>query len=124
MPERISRPIAIKNFIDQIQFSKTPNQSSVLQTIATSFNLKPEGAEIRLFLRVQQENFERLLLEIELSDIEDEARRSYRKQLSELAKFIEYPALYQKADTAKKEIIDPNYRVLAYVSDMACTRFG
>lgn len=117
MPERTSRAIAIQNFIDRIQVPKTSNQPSVLQAIATSFNLGPESAELKFLLRVQQENFEGLLLEIELSDMEDEARKNYRKQVGELAKLIEYPALYQKADAAKKEIISPNYNVLAYVND-------
>jgi hypothetical protein len=117
MTERLSRAKTLQNFIDKIRFSKEHNGHSLLAVIANSFDPRLSDPQLRLLLRSQEENVERLLLEIEFSSIEPPAKAGYKRQVGELGKIFQFPALGQQAAVVRQDIIGPNYLVLPYLSD-------
>jgi len=117
MSERFSRANVLQNFIDQIRFSKEHHGHSLLAVIANSFNPQLTDQQLRLLLRSQEENVERLLMEIEFSSIEPPAKAGYKRQVKELGKIFQFPVLGQQSGAIRQDIIGPNYQVLPYLSD-------
>jgi hypothetical protein len=117
MQEKRSRAKSIKAFIDRLEFPSAKSGHNIMQVIGASFKLKPDSANALLLVHSQVENFEKLLLEIELSGVGEEAKDIYRSHIRGLSKLVAYPALYGNAESARVDIIKPNYATLTLLSD-------
>lgn len=119
MTENYSRAKAIKTFIDRIKFPPRNNNKNekVIDAIASSFNLKSDSSHMLLLLHAQVDNFERILFDIDVSNVSADAKEVYRNHVSQLSKLVKYPALYQSAEAARAEIVGPHLPTLTLLSD-------
>jgi len=76
MPENLSIPRSIKHFLDQLGPGRNEKRP-VREVIASTFKLKADSDQLEVLIEVQLKNFRRLLDQISLSDIEDDAQATY-----------------------------------------------
>jgi len=118
--ESLSR--SLKNFIDQISYAPK-NQHIVRKIISDSFSIAEKSAEMQLLLYVQVDNFERLLTQVRLSSIQDDAKGRYLQDIGALSAIVHHPRLYTRYDAARTEVIEPHAHVLTYANDALKVEF-
>ena len=104
---------SLKVFIDAITVGEK-DQRSVRKIISDSYNISEDGSEMQFLLFVQLDNFERLLRNVGFSNIDNDAKATFRSQISLLSSLIKHPILYSRYDTHAASIIRSNAFALTY----------
>jgi hypothetical protein len=104
---------AVKSFIEKLGKS----DAHVGKVIADSFKIKEHSREFYSLIYSEARNFDRLLSQIEMSEISTGARQNYKSQTLQLSTIIRYDVFHQKFLVFKKDVIDPNIVVLTYLDD-------
>jgi hypothetical protein len=115
--ETISTAKAVQNFIDRIDFSLKVknNNATIIQAISSRFTV--EGP-IDFLIHAQFSNIHRLSVELRhFQGIRPEAKEKYQTSLNQLMRLFQYPVLYQNAEAARKDIVEPNHWVLPVLDD-------
>lgn len=104
---------SLKCFVDAITAGDN-DPRLVRKIISDSYKIAEDSSQMQLLLFVQLDNFERLLRTISLSIIDDDAKRTFGRQIGALASVVKYPILYSRFDTHAAPIIRSNVAALTY----------
>ncbi|MCF2524075.1 hypothetical protein [Bradyrhizobium sp. G127] len=113
---KLSLAKSLKNFFDRLP-SGSGGSRNVRKAISEAFSIEENSAEMQLLLYTQMDNFERLLVQVRLSSIENDAKRRYLKDIGTLSAIVHYPRLFQSFETARSELIDRHAHTLTYLND-------
>jgi hypothetical protein len=113
---KLSLAKSLKNFVDRLP-SGPGGSRNVRKAISDVFSIDESSAEMQLLLYTQVDNFERLLFQIRLSSIEDDAKRRYIKDIGALSSIVHHPTLFQSYESARSGLIDRHAHILTYLND-------
>jgi hypothetical protein len=105
---------ALTNFIVRLGSQDV----TVAGAIATAFRVEEHTRNFYSLIQSEARNFERLLSQIEMSEISTGAKQHYKSQTTKLSNIIRYDVLPQRFLLIKRDIIDPNIVVLTYLDDL------